>query len=248
MKYYDPKKKELKTIIKNVDIRNKIVADIGAGYGRLTLPLAKYAKKIVAIEKDKRLTSYLKRKERENIEIITQKAETYLKNKKFDVLLLAWPQISYKWIETIKKAMNKNSIFIFTTCDNKSEYERIVDKIGIVSENRFKKDIKNKQKFIAGLPKKFRLIKKKKISTTMKFPNEKIAAKIIKDGLKLWFKIILNKKAEEKLKNIVNNHRKDKEIIFKEEVYFYLLKLRKTRKFKYNPNYDYNNLNRGYKR
>lgn len=75
-------------------------------------------------------------------------------------------------------------------------------------------------------PKKFRLIKKKKISTTMKFPNEKIAAKIIKDGLKLWFKIILNKKAEEKLKNIVNNHRKDKEIIFKEEVCFYLLKLK----------------------
>ncbi|MBS3090545.1 hypothetical protein J4433_02120 [Candidatus Pacearchaeota archaeon] len=52
-RYYDLEKREIKTILKYVNLKNKTLLDAGTGIGRLAFPLSKYAKRIVAIDKNK---------------------------------------------------------------------------------------------------------------------------------------------------------------------------------------------------
>src|SRR3989344_373749 len=223
MKYYDPQKKELKTIISNANLNDKTIVDIGAGSGRLSFPLSNIAKIVIAIESDGRLLNYLRKNKKRNIEIINEKAENYIKNKKFDVILLAWPTIDFKWIKLVNEAMHEDSLFIFTTCDSHSDFETIIDKIKAVKKDYFEEDIRNKNNFIKQLPTKFKLIKKKSIKTTVNFPNKNIAFYIIKNSLSLWFHVKLNKESENNLKKLISNHQKGKRVLFKENVLFYLL-------------------------
>ncbi len=226
-KYYDPDKIEIKTILENVNLKNKVVLDIGSGIGRLSFPLAKYSKKIIALDKDYRFEEYFRQKRKDNVVFINQSVEKYLaKNKKFDIILLAWPTINYKFLELIKRSMDEDSQFIFITCDNNSDFETIVDKIGVFDKNYFEKDINNKEKFLKILPKMFKVIKSTKINTRYVYPNEKIAFKIIKNSINLWFKIRLDQKAEIKLKQLINKHKKGKKVIFKEKIFFYILKIK----------------------
>jgi len=224
-KYYDLENKELKNILKYVNLKNKSLLDIGAGIGRLSFPLAKYAKEVVALEKDKRLAKYWKKHENKKVKFVNQSLESYAKKskrRKFDIILLAWPTFDSKFIGLIKKFMHKESKFIFITCDNNSDYEKTLSKLS--NKKDFKKDIENKKKFIKILPKKFRLTKKRKIATYYKYPNEKIAFKINKNSLQLWFNTKVGKNIEDKLKKIIEEHKKNKQIIFQEEIYFYILK------------------------
>ena len=224
-KYYDPKNIEVKTILKNVNLKGKTVLDIGAGIGRLSFPLAKYAKKIVVLDQDKRLKSYFKKHKKENIEFVNQKAKEYLKdNEKFDIILLAWPTFDFQFLDLIKNAMHKSSIFVFITCDNNSDYETIINKLD--TGKGFDHDISNKQKFMEILPKKFNILIKEKIKTEYIYPNEKEAFRIIKSSMTLWFDTKFNKKVDEKLLGIINNHKKGNKIKFGEEIYFYLSKLK----------------------
>ena len=66
---------KLNIILENADIQdNETILEIGAGIGTLTLPMAKKAKKVIAIEKDPVIVDILKQqiiKEKlTNIEII----------------------------------------------------------------------------------------------------------------------------------------------------------------------------------
>jgi len=224
-RYYDPRNIELKTILKYVKLKGKTLLDVGTGVGRLSFPLSKYVKEIVSLDKDKRFLEYFRGKKRKNLSFINQNAEKYLKkDKKFDIILLAWPTINFKFIKLIKNVMHKNSLFIFITCNNNSDYETIVDKLNVVKKNYFEKDIKNKIKFIKELPRKFKLIIKKKFSTEYLYPDGKVAFRVIRNGLMLWFKIKLNKNAEEKLKKIIDKHKIGKKVKFKEKICFYILK------------------------
>jgi len=66
-------KKVLKKIVKEAELSKKeIVLEIGPGIGNLTKELAKEAKKVIAIEKDKRMVEILKKelKNLDNVEII----------------------------------------------------------------------------------------------------------------------------------------------------------------------------------
>lgn len=226
-KYYDSKKIELNTILKRVDFRGKTVLDIGAGIGRLSFPIAKYAKEVIALDKDKRFREYFKRHKTKNVVFVNQDAEIFLKKgKKFDIVLLAWPTLNFKLINLIKNAMHKDSLFIFITCDNKSDFEMIVNKLKFTEKGFFDKDIQNKMKFIKLLPKKFKVLSKKKISVPYVYPNKKIAFETLKITLKLWFNIKLNKKSKERLSVLVDKHRINNKVKFGEKIWFYVLKLK----------------------
>ena len=95
-----------------------------------------------------------------------------------------------------------------------------------MEKNYFDKDIKNKGKFLKRLPKIFKLIKKIKLKTFYMYPDKTTAFRIIKNGLRLWFDINLNKKSEERLVKLIDKHKKRDKVIFKEEVYFYMMKLK----------------------
>jgi len=221
-KYYDIENIETKTILKNVNLKGKTILDIGAGIGRLSFLLARYAKEVVALDKDKRFKGYFIKHKKKNVKFINQSAEKFLRtNKKFDIILLAWPTFSYKLINLIKNSMHENSLFIFITCDNNSDYEKIIDKL---DNQDFSKDIQNKKRFISLLPKKFKVILKEKINTKYTYPNKTIAFKVIKNSMKLWFNTKFDKEKENKLKNIISKHKQNRKIIFGEKIFFYILK------------------------
>ncbi|MEK6935307.1 MAG: rRNA adenine N-6-methyltransferase family protein [Nanoarchaeota archaeon] len=224
-KYYDLEKKEIKTILNNINIKGKTILDIGTGVGRLSFPLSEYAKEVIALDSDKRLKDYFKEHRKRNIKFVNQSLEKFLrKKKKFDVILLAWPTINFKFIKLVKKAMNRNTKFVFITCYNNSDFETIIGKLD--TKKDFDKDIENKSKFIENLLKKFKVIVEKKINTNYIYPNEKIAFRAIKNAMILWFNIKFNKRLEKKLIKIIKKHKKSNKIIFGEKIYFYILTLK----------------------
>lgn len=226
-KYYDSKNVEIKTILKYAKLKEKTILDIGAGIGRLSFPLSKYAKEIIALDKDRRFLKYFQKYKKKNVKFVNKKAENYIKNgKKFDVIILAWPAFNLKFINLVKKAMHKGSLFIFITCSDHSDFETIVDKLKVVKKDYFNKDVNNKEKFINLLPKKFKLLIKKKIPTDYVYPNKNIAFRIIKNDMNLWFNAKLNKNVEKRLKQMIIRHKKGKKVRFGEIIWFYLLKLK----------------------
>lgn len=223
-RYYDLEKREIKTILKNINLKRKTILDIGTGIGRLSFPLAKYAKDVIAIDKDNRFKIYFKKHKKKNVKFINQRAERFLKqNKKFDIILLAWPLFNFNFINLVKKVMHKDSKFIFITCDNNSDFETNINKPKIFRKGYFIEDRKKKKEYIKLLSRNFKTLIKKKVNTRYVYPNKEVAFRVLKDYMKLWFNTKLNKKAEERLKEIIKKHKKGKKIIFGEKIYFYIM-------------------------
>jgi len=86
-------------IVKIGDIdKNKIVMEIGAGYGNLTKMIASEGpKKILAIEKDKKLVSLLKNKFKnyENIKIIDRDVLNIIKENKLEQNIIVFGNLPY---------------------------------------------------------------------------------------------------------------------------------------------------------
>jgi len=59
----------IKRIVDSADVRGETVLEIGAGHGELTEPLSRKAGRVVAIEKDKKLAFFLKKRFRKNRKI-----------------------------------------------------------------------------------------------------------------------------------------------------------------------------------
>ncbi|MBU1255730.1 ribosomal RNA small subunit methyltransferase A [Patescibacteria group bacterium] len=85
----------LQKIIETADLKNDIVLEVGPGLGTLTQELAKKAKKVIAVEKDKQMNEVLKEtlKDFDNIEIvegdilkILKQKPSILKNSKYKVV------------------------------------------------------------------------------------------------------------------------------------------------------------------
>ncbi|MBI4116651.1 methyltransferase domain-containing protein [Candidatus Pacearchaeota archaeon] len=227
-RYYDLNKVELKNILKYVNVRNKTVLDVGAGIGRLAFPLSKYAKEVIALDNGKRFMPYFKKHKKTNVKFVNKSMEEYVKKtlKKFDIVLLAWPTFDFKMINSVKSSMNKDSKLIFITCDNNSDYETIPNKLRVLEKAVFNKDVQNKGKILKKLPKMFRVMVNRKLKTNYKYPDKKTAFRIIKNGLKLWFNIKLDKSNKVNLIALINKHKKGNKIIFEEKLYFYVLELK----------------------
>lgn len=222
-RYYDLEKKEIKTIIEYVNLKNKKILDIGTGIGRLAFPLSKYAKKVIAIDNDRRLINYCKKSRSNKIEFINFGIENFIKKckDKFDIILIAWPIFNKKTIRSINKIMHKNNQIIFITCDNNSEYEKIPNRIE--KSKNFEQDIKNKRELIKFLTKNFHVIKKRKVNVAFSFPNERKALEVLSGSLSLWFNIKINQDNKYKLIKIIKEFRKNKKVIIPEKVFLYLL-------------------------
>ncbi|MEK6859480.1 MAG: class I SAM-dependent methyltransferase [Nanoarchaeota archaeon] len=223
-KYYDIEQIEVKNILKYLK-KDYSILDIGAGIGRLSFPLSNYAKEIIALDNDKRLSTYFRKHKRKNIKFISMNVKDYLKKQNnFNMYILAWPVIDFKLINLIGKYLPKDSIFILITCNNNSDYETIIKKL---TKKYFKKETNNKKRFMKLLTKKFSLIREQDINTEYIYPDEKTAFRVLKNAMKLWFNLRFNKKIENRLKEIINHHKKNKKIIFGEKIYFYVLKKKK---------------------
>jgi SAM-dependent methyltransferase len=220
-KYYDIAQIEVKNILKYLK-KDYSILDIGAGIGRLSFPLSKYTKEIIALDNNPKLIAYFKKHKRKNINFICMNIKDYIKtNNNFNMYILAWPVIDFKLINLIEKHLPKDSIFILITCHNDSDYETIINKL---TNKYFRKESNNKKRFLEKFTKKLIVIEKQDINTEYIYPDEKTAFRVLKNAINLWFNIKFNKKLENKLKEIINKHKQNKKIIFGEKIYFYVLK------------------------
>ena len=224
-KYYDHEQKEIKAILKSVDVKGKSVLDLGTGIGRLAFPLARYARELIALDQDSRLLPYFKMHQKKNVKFVRQSFEKYLKKKRiFDIVLLAWPTFDSRFTSFIKNAMDEYTSFIFLTCDNNSDWETVVDKVKSTKKKGFDSNVSNKVKSLKELPRQFKMFKKEKILTRYIYPDEKTAFRIFIQDFKMWFGLNLNEGEKQKLMKIILAHKKGKKIIFGEEVWMYVMR------------------------
>jgi len=100
----------LQKIIKNADIsKDDTILEIGSGLGTLTKELAELAKKVITIEKDKKLAEILKEilKDYENIEIVNE-----------DILKCKLNLNNYKIVANIPYYLTSHLIKMFLESDN----------------------------------------------------------------------------------------------------------------------------------
>ncbi len=233
--HYDMERRELASIRRETSPCASIV-DIGAGIGRLALPLAKHSGSVTALDSDEALKTYYSCHKRERVRFVCDKAERYLRSNRFDLYLLAWPPLSRPLIKTIKSSMRDGSKLIVLIPDNSSGYVDITRKIGMVPSVEFKRNDANKLRFFGFLRKEFRVIKSKLLRTNYRFKNDSDAFTELREGLEFWYKTRLSAGQTQYLKMLIGRH---KAHTYSELVHFFVLtkRQRKHKKLKLAPLY-----------
>lgn len=91
----DPENKILKILLKHYDFKNKTVLDLGAGTGRLVIPLSKESKLMYALDTSVPLLGILKKKVKDknikNIKILnTSYSKIPLPDNSLDMIISSW--------------------------------------------------------------------------------------------------------------------------------------------------------------
>ncbi|MBW3003570.1 methyltransferase domain-containing protein [Candidatus Woesearchaeota archaeon] len=188
--YYDKEQNELKAMLSVVDFKKTDrLADLGAGIGRLAIPLSKYVK-VVALDSNKQLLNEIKDT---NIEKINKKIEDYFPDEKFDYALIAWPQFENvdRILKHVKKDVLKSSGKLIIVKVFESDLRYLVKEL-------FPKRLEKKG-FLKILGGHFKVIKEKKFETLYEYPDLNTGVKmVIFDFESFW-----DSKAGEKQKSFV---------------------------------------------
>ncbi len=202
LRYSDPEKIEVKKLLTSVDFKNKKVLDVGCGIARLTLPISKMAKEVVAIDQDKKIIDYCKKnKKRTNITYLVKDIKKF-KEHNFDIVVFAQPDYDNfkEKLKVIASLLNsKGQLIIIRWIDKGNQYNRL---LGYFWNNNKKlsEDAKVFSKdFIKNLSKLFKIKQTSLIETYDSYPSkEKLAENIIRDS-----PIKFNKKEIAKLHNLL---------------------------------------------
>jgi len=207
-KYYDIEQKEVKEISCLVSLKNKTILDIGAGIGRLSFPLSKIAKKVIALDKDTRLKKLYKKNKPKNLIFIGDSLENYSKKTKikFDIILVVWAGFNNNFIKHLRKISHKDTIIITITGDRRSENHKLINQL-------FKKESKTSREIE---PQEVVLIKKEKVAVNVTYPSAEDALASIDADLKLWSDKALAGLNRIKILKSIASHEENNKIKFKE--------------------------------
>jgi len=123
---------DVRQINRLVDVKNKSVLEIGCGTGRITFPLAKKAREIVAIDIDEIAISEASRRNRyENVRFLVENVETVRLGKKIDLILSTWIGFMYlndvsKAIRNISNHLKDDGVFLLLSGYPEDEFTKIV--------------------------------------------------------------------------------------------------------------------------
>jgi ubiquinone/menaquinone biosynthesis C-methylase UbiE len=184
--WFDPTQIELKTLLKLVNFKNKIVLDVGAGTGRLDIPISKIAQRVCAIEPQEEMLEYMKDKigkiGLKNIEFKKASAEDIpYPNDSFNVVLCTWVMSHLKDSEKsfyeMKRVLKRNGILLIIEHAGNDDYE----KLSLIENPECKGRYEKRRESIMKQLKDFQNIKTKIIDSYIEFPNLKIATKVINE-------------------------------------------------------------------
>lgn len=129
----------LKFILKKADLKNKVVLDMGAGSGKLSIPMALKAKQIYAMDISKPMLKILRRKikskKMKNIRVLESGYSNIpLPNESVDLIVSLWsfPAHSSSWERDLKEArrvLKKGGEIILIDSNYGGEYQRIKKKV-----------------------------------------------------------------------------------------------------------------------
>jgi len=123
---------DVRHINRLVDVENKSVLEIGCGTGRITFPLAKKAREIVAIDiYEGAIEEALRRNRYENVRFSVGNIETVRLGRKFDVILSTWMGYMYlndvpEAIRNISGHLEDDGVFLLLCGYYEDEFTKIV--------------------------------------------------------------------------------------------------------------------------
>jgi len=211
-RYYDSEQREAEGIIRLSSPKGKTILDVGAGIGRLSFPLAKYAKKIVALDIDSRLKKFYEKHKPRNLVFIGESLESYSRKtkNKFDIILVVWAGFNPKFIKYLRKISHKNTLIITITGDKRSENHKLINQLftnNYSVDNKKSKSVKLSE---------LKLIRESRQVVNVTYPSEEEALNAIDADLRLWS----NKKLEDsdkiKIMKSILKHKIKSQIKFKE--------------------------------
>ncbi len=181
-RFYDPKKRESSAVKQLADFRKMDILDVGCGTGRLAIPLAKDANKVLAIDKDKRLVEYARKKSKErNLVFRVEDAENINYDREFDIAILSWPDLGKKEkvLQNISNALKDNGKLIAIFPIGSPTHD--------ILSNFKKRERRDLQDFQKVMEKKFTVLEEKIVETQYVFPNIDKAAEGIAFLLAEWY-------------------------------------------------------------
>lgn len=222
----DPSSNFIKAILKNSDISNKTILEIGCGSGRITRDLAKYAKSVIAIDPDAQsLQKAINAIKFENVTFIKGSGEdlSFLKNKVFDVVVysLSLHHIPHKQMKSslvqATELLKKSGEIIVIEPDKKGSLIKAEEQFNVGDGD----ETFVKQQAIEAVNslENWKIIKKDNFNTLFYFDDETD-----------FFKNMLNnyqtKPTSEllKIEEFLNQHKTDGKIILSADRYIAILK------------------------
>lgn len=198
--YYDKEQKELKAILSLVDFKksDKLI-DIGAGIGRLAIPLSKHLK-VTAIDTNKALLDQIKEP---TIEVIHGRIEEFYPKKKFDYGLIVWPgfynheKILYHTKKNVLKSDGK--LIIIKSIEH--DLKKITKKL-------FPEIFGREKGFLKILPDFFKIEKEKIIETEGIYPNFDETLKLILFELEAFYDKKVDEGQIKIIKEFIKEHEK----------------------------------------
>jgi len=205
LKYSDPEKIELKTLLKEVGFKNKRVLDVGCGIGRLTFPISEYAKEVVGIDSEKETIKYCNEyKKRKNIQYLHKDILKFNENN-FDIAILAQPVYDNfdKILTSIHKTLKeKGELIVIRWIDKGNQYNELLSPFWKKNKKLTKNVEIFAKDFTRSLKKNFNIKSIKLIKTYDSYPDEEaLMQNIIRDS-----PIEFTKKDKIKLDNLIKKY------------------------------------------
>lgn len=208
--YYDPANKELKAILSLTKFKQgRTLLDIGAGTGRLAVPLSEFLK-VTAIDPNALLLEEI---QAPAIKIIKKKVEEYHPKKKFDYALIAWPEFENYvpiFVHIKKNILKRDGKLILVKSSNHDLKE--------ITKTLFPETF-GKQKGIFSILKDFFKIEKERIiETEYIFPTRQEAKQNLLFGMEAFYGKKVKPEQEHVLDEFIKKHERSGRIYLKAKV------------------------------
>jgi len=201
--YYDRNGVELQSILSCLAFRpSDTLLDIGAGIGRLSIPLSKYMM-ITALEPNRVLLDEIV--DGGGVEKVHGKIQDYFPAKKFDYALIAWPQFEEEYCAIFKhlcECVLKDGGRLIVL---KSRHHALRE----LTASLFPAHVSKGKKFIESLPEHFEVERTEAIETQHIYPSLDKAVELLRFEIEWFYERSISKEQKEYIFKYLKKHQSE---------------------------------------